>query len=139
MPIGAILISILQATINIGLAIILIPISLMIWGLDIGGLNGAAIALAANFVVSILLTFMLLRPALKIRVRIRKTIADLAIFALFLLATIAVLKYTDIHENLVGFIVISTYAICLVISGVLSKEMWILFRQIMGKKSAVEP
>jgi len=132
-------ISILQASVNIGLAVLLIPISLVIWGFEIGGLNGAALALAANFVASIFLTFMLLRPAIKMRIRIKKTITGLGIFSIFLLTVMAILTYTDIHENILGLIIIPVYAGCLILSGVLSKDMWGFVRQVMGKNPSAKP
>jgi len=151
-PVGAILISagradlslkitIVQAIVNIGMAMFLIPLSLNLFGFQLGGLNGAAIALGANFIVGLVFTFALLTPVLKIRMNFTKLHIGLGIFFMFLLAGLALAHFTGLDGNLVGAIILPLFVLCLYLAKVLSRDLVLMVLQLVrkDKKSAPRP
>ncbi len=129
-------ISIVRAFTNVGIAIILIPMAgLTLWGFAIGGLNGAAIALGGNFIVSIVMTIIYLKPCLNIRLKIRKIWLGLGIFFMTILAIYSLTDMIGIDENILGLMIIPLYIIILYVTKVFSKDLIAIAKGIMKTDS----
>ncbi len=133
-------ISVARTVTNIGIAIALIPMTgLALWGFNIGGLNGAALALGGNFIASIFLTFLYLKPCLKIRLKIRRIWIGLMIFFIFLGITVVLSHCANVQENILGLIIIPLYIGVLYGSKILSKDFFTMAKMVIGKRSSAEP
>ncbi len=130
-------IAIVQAIANISLALILIPVSLKVYGLELGGLNGAAIALGANFIIGLGFTVVLIRPILKIRVNYTKILAGFGLFFLFLSAGFLAVWLADVEENIVGAIIIPLFVCSLFSAKVLSRDLIDMALKIMRKEKGI--
>ncbi len=127
-------ISIVKAFTNIGLAIVLIPMTgIALWGFSIGGLNGAAIALGGNFIIGIIMTIFYLKPSLDIHLSIKKIWIGLVLFFMTILALYSLGGLIEIEENILGLIIIPLYTLGLYLTGVISSDLFSMIKQLASK------
>lgn len=149
-PIGAILnsagradlslkISIVQAVVNIGLALILIPSHLKLFGFSLGGLNGAAIAIGANCMIGLFTTVILLNPVLRIRMSYLRINIGLGLFFLHLSIGYLLMRYTELDGNIIGALIIPIFLLSLFLAKVLSANMIDIALKILRKEKISLP
>ncbi|MDD4307408.1 MAG: flippase [Thermoplasmata archaeon] len=115
-------ISIAKALVNVTLGVFLVPLSLTFLGYQIGGINGATIALGSSYILEVFLFFMLVKPKLGIRVKANAILRGLAAFIGVLGTGYVIAVCTDIDENISGAGLIFTYVIILMAIGLVTKK-----------------
>lgn len=101
--------SILLAAINIIMCIILIPSDYIVFGFNIGGINGATLALGISLLVGILFFFALIKPIVKIKVDLKFLVAGLILFMGILALGFIMVYKLGFSGNLAGLILIPVY------------------------------
>ncbi|KYK27041.1 MAG: hypothetical protein AYK23_00350 [Candidatus Proteinoplasmatales archaeon SG8-5] len=127
-------ISVMKAITNIGLGIVLIPVSIIMLSFEFGLLNGAAIAIGLSFIVEVILFFLYLPKYLKRRMEMRMLFTGLVLFVLFIISIYLSITLIGISENIVGLVLIPIYAAALYFSGILTKDSIQTIIRVVVKK-----
>jgi O-antigen/teichoic acid export membrane protein len=128
-------ISVVKAVTNIGLGVVLIPFSLIMFSFEFGLLNGVAIAIGSGFVAEVILFFLYLPKYLKKYSNKKTLLAGLSIFCIFGTGSYLALSALGLNENLVGIIIIPLYGALLYVTGILTKEsIMTIIRVVTSKK-----
>lgn len=111
-------ISILNVVINLALLVVLVPLDLVIFGIQIGGIYGAALALGVTQVISVFIHLILIKKMVPIHIDFKLIYLGSALF----LGVIALGYFatTHISGNLVGLIVIPIFSIGLYYFGIVN-------------------
>lgn len=104
-----------------------------LFGYELGGLNGAAIALSFNYILGIVFTLIFLAPVLKIRMKFTRIIHGLCIFFLFLLAAFLLTGFTELDGNIVGAFIIPLFLLSPYLTKVLSGNLIGMALQMLRK------
>lgn len=115
-------ISFVQLFVNLGLGIALIPITANVFGIDIGGINGAAIALGAYLMVGVIAFFTLTNRIVHLQPRYGFAAAGLAMFYGLVAFSYLANERFGINGNLLGFAVIPVYSILLFATKIITKD-----------------
>jgi len=122
-------ITVFNLIINTVASIILIPLDISILGVQIGGINGAAISYGLSMVFSAVIIIAIIKEKTPIRIRFTHLAYGLPVFYLGLMLSFLMVTRFSISENLVGIIVISLFSACLYYFGIVTKGG---FKTVMG-------
>ncbi len=114
-------ISLVKTGTNVTLALFLVPISFTIIGLDIGGINGAVIALGVSLILELILFFIFLNPCLRLKINVKFILTG---FLFFICVTSSIFMFSshfEINQNLIGTLMIIIYGLGLYF-GILTKK-----------------
>ena len=128
-------ISIVKTCTNVSLGLLLVPISLTILNLDVGGINGATIALGLSYIIEVVLFFMLIKSYLRFIPNARFILTGLVLFFAVIALAFIMMTHFELSGNIVGLILIPIYAACLYYFGIVTKGGLSAFLRIVGIKN----
>ncbi|MBI5001236.1 MAG: oligosaccharide flippase family protein [Euryarchaeota archaeon] len=114
-------IAIFQAIFNVSVAVLLIPISYTILGIQIGGVNGATIAFGLTLFLTVIIFFVLMKSMLRFNLGLRFVIVGYILFLAVVTAGFFLTSYLGFEGNLVGAILIPLYSAGLLYFGLVFK------------------
>jgi O-antigen/teichoic acid export membrane protein len=110
----------LNLIINITCCVILIPRDISLFGLQLGGINGAAIAYGISMLFSSIALIILVKRLVPIDIQFGNIIAGILSFIIsIVLSYVAVTKFS-LDGNIVGAIVIAIFSVCLYYFGIVT-------------------
>lgn len=113
-------ITIINLIINTSCAMFLIPRDITFFGLQIGGLNGAAISFGITLLFSSLVSILLVRHFAPIKIRYWNVLIGMAIFVFLLILSYVIMTQFSIDANIIGAIFIPIFSFGLYYFGIVS-------------------
>lgn len=124
--------TLIQAGVSIGTALLLIPTTLNILGMNIGGINGAAISLGISVMVLVLLFFIFIRTKLRIYLKIGFIATGFLLFIGTIGIAYLLMSQLGMDGNITGVILIPVYTACLYYLGIVGKDDFEKFKNIIN-------
>ena len=129
-------ISIIQVTINLIIALLLIPSSIALFNLEFGGLNGATIALGISLLIGFILFIIYLKNSLKISLKINSILSGFLLFICVIGFGYILIFEVGLSDNIVGVLVIPIFlALMFIIKFIPKDEIQVLINMMKRKNN----
>jgi O-antigen/teichoic acid export membrane protein len=129
-------VSIIQAIVNISMCIILIPINFIILDFQIGGINGATLALGTSLQIGIIAFFIYCKRVMKIKPDMEFLVAGFFLFMGIISAGFILVYKLGFNGNLAGLILIPVYIASMFLLKIITVDtLKNIFSKITAKKA----